>query len=195
MIDDIIIIDNAISRNYQAAIFDRLLNDRNFPWYYIPNITRKTEGEEIFENDSFGFAHAFLDREGKCRSILNDFLLPVAYEACDKINYEPADFYYGRIFMTVAMKNAPAHNMFHVDMIPPHLVCLYYVNDSSGPTLITNKTMEDISHEEINSQKDVEIIKTVEPKKGRAVLFNGKYFHASSNPVQGRRCIINFDLG
>lgn len=195
MIDDIIIIDNAISSNYQEAIFDRLLTDRNFPWYYIPNITRKTEGEEIFENDSFGFAHAFLDREGKCRSILNDFLLPVAYESCDKINYEPTDFYYGRIFMTVAMKNSPAHNMFHVDMIPPHLVCLYYVNDSSGPTLITNKTMEDISHEEINSQKDIEIIKTVEPKKGRAVLFNGKYFHASSNPIQGRRCIINFDLG
>lgn len=193
MIDDIIIIDDAISSNYQEAIFHRLLDDRNFPWYYIPNITKKSTGENIVQTDSFGFAHSFLDRNGT-HSILNDFLLPVAYEACSKISYTPNGFYYGRIFMTVAMKNSPPHNMFHVDMIDPHLVCLYYVNDSTGPTVISSFTVDKISQDEVNNQENSKIVKTIEPKKGRAVLFNGKHYHASSNPESGRRCIINFNI-
>jgi hypothetical protein len=193
MIDDIIVIDNAISSNYQEAIFNRVLDDRNFPWYYIPNITKRSQGEDVKQQDSFGFAHSFLDRNGG-HSILNDFLLPLAYEACDKISYTPNGFYYGRIFMTVAMENSPKHNMYHVDMVDPHLVCLYYVNDSTGPTVITDSTVHNISQNDINNKKDVNIIRTIEPKKGRAVLFDGKYYHASSNPDEGRRCIINFNI-
>ncbi len=194
MIDDIIVIDNAISTNYQDAIFNRLLDDRNFPWYYIPNITKRSTGEEINESDSFGFAHSFLDRRGIQSSILNDFLLPLAYEACDKINYTPNGFYYGRIFKTVAMKNAPTRNLWHVDMLDPHLVCLYYVNDSTGPTVITSVSSQDVKQDDINDKTDVPIMQEIEPKKGRAVLFNGKYYHASSNPDKGRRVIINFNI-
>ena len=194
MINDIIILDNAISKNYQDAIEDRLLNDRNFPWYYIPNISKRSNGENVLETDSFGFAHAFLDRNGPLGKLC-DFFLPLAYEASDKIGFTPTKFFYGRIFMTVAMNNSPNHNLFHVDMIDPHLVCLYYVNDSTGPTVISNKTHLDISQDDINNLEVVEITHTIEPKKGRAVLFNGKYFHASTNPDASRRCIINFNMG
>ena len=194
MINDIIIIDDVISKNYQDAIEDRLLNDRNFPWYYIPNISKRTNGEDVMSADSFGFAHAFLDRNGPLGK-MNDFFLPLAYEACSKINFTPKEFYYGRVFMTVAMSNSPNHNMFHVDMMNPHLVCLYYVNDSTGPTVISNKTHHDISQDEINNLEEIEITHCVEPKKGRAILFDGKYFHASTNPSTSRRCIINFNMG
>lgn len=194
MINDIIIIDDAISKNYQDAIENRLLNDRNFPWYYVPNISKKTNTEDIMGTDSFGFAHGFLDKTGPLGK-MHDFLLPLAYEATEKIGFAPSQFFYGRAFMTVAMSNSPNHNMFHVDMLNPHLVCLYYVNDSTGPTVISNKTHFGISQDDINGLEEIEITHAIEPKKGRAVLFDGKYFHASTNPAAGRRCIINFDIG
>jgi hypothetical protein len=52
----------------------------------------------------------------------------------------------------------------------PHLVCLYYINDSDGPTYFyTNQ--ENASHRII-------------PKKGAALIFDGSILHAGSNPVQ-----------
>jgi hypothetical protein len=194
MIDDFIVLDNVISKNYQEAIFNRLLDDRNFPWFYIPNISKKSTGEDIKETDSFGFAHAFLGPDGPIGR-MTDFLLPLSYEACQKIDFNPMRYFYGRIFMTVAMENSPKFNQMHVDMPIPHLVCLYYVNDSDGPTVISSITSDDMSNDEINALDDKKIFKEIEPKQGRCVLFNGKHYHASSNPSQGRRIIINFNIG
>ena len=35
---------------------------------------------------------------------------------------------------------------------------------------------------------------TCQPKKGRALFFNGKYYHSSSSPNESSRAIINFDV-
>lgn len=51
----------------------------------------------------------------------------------------------------------------------PHFVCLYYVNDSDGPTYFYD-----------NGKKAL----AIPPKKGSAVIFDGSIIHAGSNPVQ-----------
>lgn len=51
----------------------------------------------------------------------------------------------------------------------PHLVCLYYANDSDGPTLFYDD--------------DLNVIKETAPRKGTAVIFDGDTLHAGSNPV------------
>jgi hypothetical protein len=194
MIDDIVVIDNVISKNYQLAIEQRIMADLNFPWFFVPNITKETHWEEMLDSDTVGFAHQFYDRTGNVGQI-TDLLLPLMYEACDKINFFPKEIFYGRIFMTLGSKNTSTHNLLHVDMNTPHLVCLYYVNDSTGNTIFADKTINDIDQDSINNLENLKIIKEVEPKQGRVVLFNGKHYHASTNPTSGRRCIINFDLG
>jgi hypothetical protein len=52
----------------------------------------------------------------------------------------------------------------------PHQVCLYYINDSDGPTYFFNASGD--------------LLEAVEPKMGRAVMFDGSQFHAGSNPVK-----------
>ena len=70
---------------------------------------------------------------------------------------------------------------------PPHididnsnaLTLVYYVNDSDGPTRIFGP--------------DGTIIQTIEPKKGRAVLFPSDWTHASSCPINSqKRIVINY---
>ena len=51
----------------------------------------------------------------------------------------------------------------------PHLVCLYYINDSDGPTYFFNENFE--------------ILDVVQPAIGRAIIFDGSRIHAASNPV------------
>lgn len=194
MTDEIFVFDNAVSKNYQRAIEARI-QENNFPWFYVPNVSRRTEGEDQLAADSVGFAHTFLDKDKGSISFVTDFLTPLLFECCSKIDATPEKVYYGRIFMTVA-NGKPHRNLFHTDMPIPHLVCLYYVNDSSGSTVILNKTHDDTDRDEVNRRDQSEnIAREVEPRKGRAVLFSGKHFHASTTPDRGRRCIINYDVG
>lgn len=193
MIDDILIFDNVVSSVYQNFIQERIMDDRNFPWYYTPNITKRTSGENTLDLDNAGFGHTFYNKNG-VQSKIYEFLLPLMYESCSKINFTPTKLHFGRIFMTLTSNNTK-HNLFHVDLVIPHLVVLYYINDSTGPTIITNNTILDVDQDTINNLEHIEVIKTIEPKKGRAVVFDGKYYHASTHPRAGRRCVINFDIG
>lgn len=144
--------------------------------------------------DTIGFAHSFYEKKKRPISFSTDFLTPLLYECCSKIGVTPGTVYFAKVFMTVAIGNTQ-RNLFHTDMHTPHLVCLYYVNDSSGPTVILNKTYEDIGRDEVNARdQSGNIAREVEPRQGRVVLFNGKYYHASSNPESGRRCIVNYDV-
>lgn len=63
----------------------------------------------------------------------------------------------------------------------PHLVCLYYINDSDGPTYFFDKNMN--------------IIQEVHPKQGRVILFDGSQLHAASNPkTNPLRMVININF-
>lgn len=60
-----------------------------------------------------------------------------------------------------------------------HLVCLYYINDSDGPTVFFNESGE----------------QHIQPKKGTAVIFDGSIVHAGSNPLNHPfRAIVNIDF-
>ena len=71
----------------------------------------------------------------------------------------------------------------HVDMVNnlgetiPHLVCLYYVNDSDGDTIFYNK--------------DGSIRKKQSPKKGTIVFFDGSIKHSAGIPTINERIVIN----
>ena len=73
------------------------------------------------------------------------------------------------------------YNTPHNDMEEPHQVLLYYANNTDGPTYFFDDNYK--------------IIKIVEPKRGRFILFDGKIKHTGSNPYKSlSRIGINMDL-
>ena len=100
-----------------------------------------------------------------------------------------------RLFMQIPNITDKLHNNAHVDGITSHMVALYYVTDSDGPTYIFEANSSNTNQFEsqlLNSKTHNHI--TVDPKKGRLVFFNGKHFHASSAPKNSTRCVLNYNF-
>ena len=72
------------------------------------------------------------------------------------------------------------HYAPHTDLNIRHFALIYYVNDSDGSTVLFDENKN--------------IIKEVEPKKGRILLFNGAILHGGGIPRNSNRCIVNFDI-
>ncbi len=84
--------------------------------------------------------------------------------------------------------NPNAHGMPHVDFTrnkEPFVSAIYYVNDSSGDTIIFN---ERFGHKGALSVKA-----RITPRKGRLIVFDGALLHAGNTPRDNRpRININF---
>lgn len=89
----------------------------------------------------------------------------------------------------------------HNDKAIPHLVMVYYANDTEGSTTIFRNKLggNNISNDIVEKQTitgdftNVEKIITVPPKQGRVVIFDGILLHSPGWPKKENRYIINFN--
>ena len=103
----------------------------------------------------------------------------ILYRLCFKLNILLIDIIQARIFLQIPSINS-GRNGIHVDIFNPHWVCLYYVCDSDGDTILFDDNENEIQR--------------VSPKKGRIVFFDGSIKHCSSSPAKTHRAVINFDF-
>ncbi|MGB0907500.1 MAG: hypothetical protein ACPGVT_08400 [Maricaulaceae bacterium] len=165
------IIENAIPKQAQDEV-ESLLLSWNFPWFHYANTNyadMATRGDDVPQ-----FTHGFIrddaansEHEKIPRAILHHMGIDHTQILRAKANLlmrEPAPFTH------------PAHT----DDQKPHIVFIYYVNDSDGDT---------------HFYENGEIVNQVSPKKGRAIMFEGHRLHASSSPLENRfRLVINYNL-
>jgi hypothetical protein len=183
MMFETLVIDNFLDENQQIIVRDNLLSRAK--WNLVNDMSLKDDAYP-----SYGFVHLFNHPE---QGILSEFYEAVVDLFIPKINLaaniEVRDVYYTRSFLQVPLEKKfyKDRNTVHVDVPIKHIAAVYYVTDSDGDTVIyENKIGEDV--------KDLIRHKTVTPKSGRLVMFDGSRFHCSSQPKKSLRCIINFDL-
>jgi len=121
----------------------------------------------------------------------------IAEQACIGIDKKLKEIYQARSFMHFPI-SADSRNEFdniHIDIPFEHLVVLYYVNDTDGDTFIFDKfaDLNNLKSPTLN-ESEVTVIKKISPKKGRALVFDGRRYHSSSAPTKDIRCILNFDI-
>lgn len=192
MINDIIVLDDVISTSYQNFIEFNLLGESQSQWMLLDDISYGAVKDEFgVAKAKPGLVHP-LKVDNQIKSHLYNLVLPLVLTSVDMINYPYRDVFQARSFLQFPSYQSEANNP-HVDLPFPHLVCLYYVNDCDGDTVIYKQTSDDVSEHQVSSTT-FEIVQSISPRKGRIVLFDGKYYHSSSNPTSTRRCIINFDV-
>jgi hypothetical protein len=74
----------------------------------------------------------------------------------------------------------------------PYTAAVYYVNDSDGDTVFFKETTKEICPN--NIPVNLNVYKTVSPKKGRLIVFSGDIYHSSGKPKNDIRCIINYNF-
>ena len=172
--------DNLIPFEISNSIENLLLYENKISYKYLFNITNSDD----FTNLNPGFNYTFLadDNEHNYKGKYYYFLTQVLFIFSKKLNIDVNRIIRGRTFLHLPINGIGLlKNQVHVDTHEPHRVCLYYVNDSDGDTILfkDDKTTE---------------IKRITPKKGRIVFFDGSIPHCSSNPKQTHRSILNFDF-
>ena len=176
------IVDNIIDKDRQELIKKTLLEDENFYWTYVDDVSLKDNSHQRRP----GFKHHFV----KDNVVLSQFtktILPIVSDHSYVIN--------ARSFLQLPLNQkfiGKGVDTPHLDLTTPHTVVLYYVCDSDGDTILYNYESKD--ENDIPYFEDVKIQKKVTPKQGRAVIFNGLTWHTAEQPKNNLRCIINFNV-
>lgn len=134
--------------------------------------------------------------DSKNKKIFKEFY-PFIKKSTEKINFNLSEISRCYCAINFLVRKRQKSDYIHVNQKDPHLVMLYYVNDSDGDTIFYNKTFNDLEKIIVYPEEDSGELKEsfrVSPKKGRIVFFDGSIYHAPSTPSKGFRCIITLDL-
>lgn len=187
---DVLIIDQAVPKSIQDIVENIALGDK-INWFRQKQATYAEGTPKIFPvtPDSLDvpqYTHTIYE-ENQPVSKLFGVILPVL----TAIPYTIKQMIRIKMNMCVYAQtdNPNAHGMPHVDFTEikePLISAIYYVNDSTGDTLIFDQRF---------GQSAPLTIKTrVTPKKGRMVVFDGGLLHAGNTPkTDAPRLNINFN--
>ena len=203
----VIVFDDFIEKDYQEKIKRELLGAEDhlglqFPWYYVEDVT------SAYSDDSQhrpGLSHSYVDLPleltgdeddilesgsvGKVMSDYHELFVPMLKRVGFKLGLRNLNVIQGRSFLQFPINTDGTIDNPHIDIIgkAEFIVALYYVCDSDGDTVIYNETKE---------SKTYTIKKSVTPKQGRMVIFDGALYHAAKQPINSNtRCIVNYNLG
>jgi len=162
--------DDILPTSFVNQIEDFVLHSMKCPFFYNSSLTSP-------DHTSFfpGFTNPFFDEK-----IISDLYFPLStilYKFCFIKNIDLFKIYVGRVFLQIPLNKTPPLEP-HVDIFHPHLVCLYYVNDSDGDTIFYDEKGKEF--------------KRVSPKKGRIAFFDGSIKHSAGSPTYNHRAVINF---
>lgn len=195
MIDRICVFDDIITKDEQNEIL-KFVKTTNIEWTFEKNIT----GRYGNKDDKFYPANV-LPKIRLGNHYIDVLINKIQYNAVQKLNLKFVENYRYKINWTKPLGfEYDAKDLMHVDSDIQHIAMVYYINDATGNTFIYDNT--DGNNVEINSKyryNDIDhsklnLIKSIEPQKGRVVIFDGALHHHASYPEIGDRYIINFNF-
>jgi hypothetical protein len=179
-----------------ANAAEQLFASPQFPWFFYANVnlgSRRPEDrpgafppDPRFE-DSFGFSSLLFPGNEPTspwlehpKRVFESFARRHGIKATQMVRIKAN-------LLTRSSSKNPRPFTPHVDLPQPHLVLIYYVNDSDGDTVILDKMFPDGTNSNV--------LQSVSPKKGRAVLFDGRHYHCGTIPSRhDARIVLNFDF-
>jgi hypothetical protein len=188
---DFKICDGVVSLEDQLNFKD-LFYRYDFPWYYNADVSTNNGYQK-----RPGMFHKFISSDNKINSPYFDIVIKLVKYA-EQISNRKFD----RVLRASTFLQFPLshdivdHNVldqYHIDRDDPHWVILYYVNDYDGETVFSN-TLYDGSEKSIVDRDNFNVVKRVQGKQGRFSFFDGRIYHAATQPRKDMKCIININV-
>ena len=182
---DIEVYDDFVSPTYLKAIQDAT-DPEGTPWFFQGSQSLSRYDDSNIED--FGFSIGILPpwkpNEFE-NSRLADLIRPIIYQVTDVA--KSTRILRCRLDMTM-LHRPPYIHPPHIDISEPHTACIIYVNDTDGDTVIYDHKQEWAQ----SYPENLPIKRTIAPKAGRMVLFDGSYVHTGHSPSEHQtRILIN----
>ena len=166
--------DDILPEEITDTIENLVLKQSLIPLFYTHNVAKKNT--KIFHP---AFGDTFYDPIRNIYKPYSHMFLEVVYRLGNALDMVIEGIMQGRIFIHLPSP-IPGLDQKHIDTPDDHYVCLYYINDSEGDTIIFDNNGEELQR--------------ITPKKGRIVFFEGSMYHCSSRPATKTRAILNFNF-
>ena len=174
-------IKNFLPVSLANELHDKMTSNE-FPWFWLDDVTvspkERSEVPDSYRSQP-GMHHTPY-RDGNMSNWYGDFSFFYHY-IIDALDLKFDEWYLSRLrcglnFPTFREEHF-LHNQPHVDFpessLVDHYTCLYYVNNSDGPTVV---------FEEKKESEKYTIKYQCHPEKNKLFVFDGKHYHASSCP-------------
>ena len=197
MINEIYTFDDIVNSEIQNEL-QTYVHNKNLQWDDIKNITSEEPVHTAYLFPANVLVNKKIDKNilKLINIIINNSLL--------KINKKLLKKYRIKINKTIphVFDLNEEYRLLHIDKQEQHMVIIYYINECDGDTLIfndkNNKHLKNIKEFMTDGSfldfKNFELIKTISPKKGRVVMFDGNLWHYGKYPTTGERNVININL-
>lgn len=186
-----------ISTKLSDYIENKILSNNDISWQFSTETSSYTKDNSSFITkdtlDSFQFEHFIVSSKNGVLDplLLSEVISPLVNEYQKNYSHFPNLTNVSRAKINILTQNNLSDNTYnipHIDDNIEHFVMIYYINDSDGDTYIFNETYD-------KTKKELTIYQRIKPKKGKFLVFDGKYFHSSSNPQKSTiRSVININF-
>jgi hypothetical protein len=190
---DFKVCDNVVSLEDQINFRETLLR-YDFPWYYNADVSTDNGVQK-----RPGMFHKFVSNDGKVNSPHFDMVVKLVRYA-EQVTNKKFDFVKrAATFLQFPLsQDMIDHNVldqYHIDSDrpDPFWVILYYANSYDGETVFSD-TIFDGSEGSIVDRDNFKVVKKVQGLQGRFSFFDGRIYHAATQPRKDMKCIININV-
>ena len=189
----------------QVIGMQKTVLNSEFPWNFVREITAPYQSwrdNDLYKQpyvDSPFSVHGFVHElwsQGKVVSKHYDQFLPVVYALEDAADLEIEDLVEFRLnLFTKNVNNVPYH-IQHIDISKPGKMysAIFYICESDGNTHFFEEFFDpDVKRFIDGYRPDLfNVVKTVPPEQGKAILFDSRRYHASAYPERHpERVVLN----
>lgn len=178
LINDIHIFENIIDKNNQNILLN-YMQSKYKEWYFVEDVAKIGIHDLQFNGWS-----RHITSEEPIEDFIFDIVKKIEKNALEKSNLKFLKNYRYKLNCLEPLKKIPTlqelYSNTHVDDTIEHIVLIYYANDVDGDTILFDKNNK--------------IIKTITPKKGKVVLFDGSINHCPSWPSMNNRYVLNYNI-
>jgi len=194
---NIITLDNIVDQETQDLIEETLLGSET-DWHFARSSAYK---KELFPEVSdkqrksiFTFNHIIFN-DNRVQDQNFNLYYKVINNIARQLELTVQSVTNIRAQLQLPINRPPGRGIPHVDKHDdkPYKVCLYYVNDVDGDTVLYKQTTKNSTPEDVKSG-NLEEETRISPKKGRAIIFDGDVYHKASRPTTDLRCVINYNI-
>ena len=188
---DIEIVDDFVSPSYLKEI-NEAVDPKTMQWHFQGSQSLKNSEGDL---EDFGFSINLCSIENPDNFLdtrLSLFMRPLVYRIKDYA--EASSIVRSRLDLTLLHKQKYIHPP-HIDIQDPkktqYVSAILYINDTDGDTIIYDHKLYFAESVPTNMR----IKKTIAPKPGRLLLFNGSYVHTGHSPNKHQtRILLNIVL-